>query len=828
MKELIPFVKRPSRYLGNEINAIRKRPEEIKLSWCLIFPDMYEVGMSHLGISILYHLLNSHPLIAAERAFLPDLDMQSLMKERGVLLSSLESDRPLRDFDILGFSLQYELSYTGVLNALDLAGIPFLSSQRNEKFPLIIGGGPCAFNPEPVAEFFDAFVVGDGEEAIMEISFSIMESKKKGLKKREILERLSEINGIYIPSLLVSPGKVIQRRIIPDLEDAFFPESPIVPFCQIIHDRIPIEIARGCTRGCRFCQAGMIYRPLRERSPKRIVEIAKRSIESTGYEELSLLSLSSGDYSSIKTLLSMVAEEAIKRHVAISLPSLRPETISEDMIREILRVRRTGFTLAPEAGTERLRRIINKFMRDEEILNACEKAFSSGWRGVKLYFMIGLPQERDEDLYAIAELCRSIVKRGCRPEDLRVSVANFVPKPHTPFQWLAQENHREFIRKKKLLQYELGRSRITFKGHSIEMSMIEGVLARGDRRLSAVILEAYKKGAIFDSWKEHFKFSTWMDSFKDLGIDPEYYIYRERGRDEEFPWDFIGSGTTKEFLWLEFEKSKNGELTEDCRLNSCSSCGVCDFKNIRNITFEEASKTPSVCYTVSQKTPVTKIRLKFTKCGDMKYLGHLELVSLFNRAARRANLPLKYSEGFHPMPRIIFSPPIPSGIESLSEYVDIELIKKMDAQDVMRLMNSKLPEGIKIMDAQAIPLKTPALQNMITGFVYRIERLQDCCDNCFDALRKGALIFARRQKLIATIERDGRKKDIDLKTEILDINVSNSQIRMTLRFNPRGSLRIDEALSFISGTSVHRHHIGIIKIDTVFSRIIEEDLCPRN
>ncbi len=824
MKTLIPFVKRPSRYLGNEINSIRKTPEEVRLSWCLIFPDLYEVGMSHLGISILYHLLNSHPLIAAERAFLPDFYMQSLMKEKGITLCSLESGRPLKSFDVLGFSLQYELSYTGVLNALELAGIPFHSSERDETFPLIIGGGPCVLNPEPVADFFDAFVVGDAEEVVMEISFNVMDAKKKGGGKREILEKLAEIEGIYVPSLLRSQSErdgfsknKIRRRILPDLDSAFFPESPIVPFCQIIHDRIAIEIARGCTRGCRFCQAGMIYRPLRERSPERVVEIVRRSIESTGYEEVSLLSLSSGDYSSIKMLLGMIMEEAIKRHVAVSLPSLRPETISEDMIREILKVRKTGFTLAPEAGTERLRRIINKFMKDEEILDACEKAFSSGWRGLKLYFMIGLPGECDDDLYGIVDLCRRIVKRGCRPGDLRVSVSNFVPKSHTPFQWLAQENQRELFRKKRFLQSELQRSRITFKGHSVEMSMIEGVLARGDRRLSSVILEAYRRGAIFDSWKEHFKFHVWMDAFKDLGIDPEYYIYRERNKDEPLPWDIIDSGVTKEFLWSEFEKSRSDQLTEDCRVSACAGCGCCDFKNIRNIIFDEIPRKQSIHYTVSPKTAVMKIRLKFTKCGDMKYLGHLELVSAFSRASRRAGLPLKYSEGFHPLPRIVFSPPIPSGIESVSEYADIELVRNMDPCEVMVLMNNKLPDGIRITDAHKIPLNTPPLQSIIRGFIYRIEKGGRCTDDCFEKLRNGVLLLTKRGGWIATIERDGKRRDMDLKVEISEIEVSENAIRIAIKLNPRGSLRIDEAISILSGSYTSIHHLDIIKIDTIFS-----------
>lgn len=824
MKTLIPFVKRPSRYLGNEINSIRKIPDEVRLSWCLIFPDLYEVGMSHLGISILYHLLNSHPLIAAERAFLPDLYMQSLMKEKGITLCSLESGRPLKSFDILGFSLQYELSYTGVLNALEFAGIPFYSSERNETFPLIIGGGPCVLNPEPVADFFDAFVIGDAEEAVMEISFNVMEAKQKGYGKREILERIAEIEGIYVPSLFRSqserdglPKHTIRRRILPDLDSAFFPESPIVPFCQIIHDRIAIEIARGCTRGCRFCQAGMIYRPLRERSPERVVEILRRSIESTGYEEVSLLSLSSGDYSSIKVLLRMVMDEAIKKNVAISLPSLRPETISEDMIREILKVRKTGFTLAPEAGTERMRRIINKFMKDEEILDVCEKAFSSGWKGLKLYFMIGLPGENDDDLYGIVDLCRRIVKRGCRSGDLRVSVSNFVPKSHTPFQWLAQDDSKELFRKKKLLQSELQRSRITFKGHSIEMSIIEGVLARGDRSLSSVILEAYRRGAIFDSWKEHFKFHIWMDAFKELGIDPEYYIYRERERDELLPWDFIDSGITKEFLWSELERSRSELLTEDCRVSACEGCGCCDFKNIRNITFDGKPGKQSVHYKVSPRAAVSKIRLKFTKCGDMRYLGHLELVSAFSRASRRAGLPLKYSEGFHPLPRIVFSPPIPTGIESLSEYADIELVRYMDPREVMLLMNNKLPDGIRITEAHKIPLNTPPLQNVIRGFIYRIERGGICTDDCFEKLRNGALLLTKRRAWIATIERNGKRRDMDLKVEIPEIEVSESAIRIAIKLNPRGSIRIDEAISILSGAYSPIHHLDIIKIDTIFS-----------
>ncbi len=595
--------------MGTEINSIKKDLDKVKLKVALAFPDLYEIGTSHFGLQILYHILNKHKEIAAERVYAPDLDMESYLKSSHMPLMSMESHSPLKNFDIIGFSLLYELNYTNVLTMLDLAGIPFFSSERDGSFPLIIAGGPCTCNPEPVADFFDAMVVGDGENVIVDISMTWLEWKEvAGRNKEDLLKRLSLIKGIYIPAFFNSTNsragsksffqipqarfsdyKVITREIIADLDTAPFPDAPIIPFGKPVHDRLRLEIARGCTRGCRFCQAGMIYRPVRERSVNTLLNLFDASFAATGYEDISLLSLSTADYGSIVFLMERLMSRCEPGHIAVSLPSLRAGTLTPELINLIKRVRKTGFTIAPEAGSQRLRDVINKNITEQEIVGTVQDVFSLGWLVIKLYFMIGLPSETDKDLLAIVELVkrlRKIKARAGRRGQINVSVATFIPKPHTPFQWAPQASLTESREKIEWLRANLKMPGIHFKWQNPEVSMVEGLFARGDRRLGGLLVDAYKKGCKFDGWGDRFQYSLWEKAFFDEGVDVDCYTTRSRDVTDRLPWDHIDIGVTKEFLKLEWKKARRGEHTPDCRLGDCNACGVCDFETIEPKLFE--------------------------------------------------------------------------------------------------------------------------------------------------------------------------------------------------------------------------------------------------
>jgi len=715
---------RPSRYLGNEVNSFRKDLSGIEISIALAFPDVYEIGMSHLGLKIIYNILNSQEWIAAERVFSPWVDLEYELRNRGIPLTTLESERPLSSFDIVGFSLQHELSYTNVLNMLDLSGIPLLAEDRSDKEALIIAGGPACFNPEPVADFFDLIVIGDGETAALEICRVVRETKKKKIEsKKELLHELRHIRGIYIPSFFsihycpdgsvkkIEPDHAgylgVKKAILPDLDDYPYPERQIVPFTELIHDRVSVEISRGCTRGCRFCQAGMIYRPVRERAPESIVGKAENALKLTGYEDLSLLSLSSGDYSCIGPLLKTLMDRQSHKNIGVSLPSLRVDSLNTEMIEQIKRVRKTGFTLAPEAGNDRLRTIINKGLTQDDILGTAHVVYGAGWNLIKLYFMIGLPYEGDDDLQDIVDLSKQIIrlagKKGKRA-NLNVSISTFVPKAHTPFMWTPQISTEESRRRIQLIQEGLRGSRIRVKWNQPELSWLEGVFARGDRRLGRVIMEAWGLGARFDAWGEHFKIEVWQEAFVRAGLEPDFYLHRERSFQEILPWDHIKTGVTKAFLKREWIKAKEENLTPDCR-EKCIECGVCDHKTIDPVLH----KSPELSYakrTSNRPAPGYKkrYRLTYRKLGRAKHLGHLELARVLIRAFRRAGLKLAYSKGFHPMPKVSFFAALPVGTESMEELVDIELIEAVDILSVKEKINHELPHGIDVIHVKDISL----------------------------------------------------------------------------------------------------------------------------
>jgi len=594
LDRILPEVTRPARYTGNEWNSIVKDWDAVDIRMALVYPDLYEIGMSNLGLAILYDLVNRQPKALAERAYAPWIDMETEMRKASLPLFSLESRRPLKDFDIIGFSLGYELTYTNVLNMLDLAQIPVLAAERDDSHPLIIAGGGCALSAEPMAEFIDLFVIGEGEGVLLELLEAFRQWKLQGSRRKQgLLLELAGIAGIYVPGLYridysddgiissivsVAPeaNSIVQRRVVAKLPPAV--TRPVVPYMEVVHDRAVIEIQRGCTRGCRFCQAGIIYRPLRERPCEEVLDAADELLKNCGYNELSLLSLSTSDYSDIESLVAALATRYRDQHLKISLPSLRMDSVSVELMDLLASGKKTGLTFAPEAGSERLRQAINKGITEEELVQAITTAAERGWNAVKLYFLLGLPTETFDDIESIVQLVQKLCRAGRQLErrsfQVRVSASAFVPKAHTPFQWVPQNTEEELRAKVEVLRLGLKKSGVRLSWQEPRMSLLEGVLARGDRRLAKVIYRAWQLGCTFDAWSEHFDYEKWFRAFEDSGLDPAFYTHRQRSLDETLPWTHIDVGVSAAFLKREYERTFNSKGTEDCRYGKCTACGL--------------------------------------------------------------------------------------------------------------------------------------------------------------------------------------------------------------------------------------------------------------
>ena len=827
-ERLLPLVEKPGRYLGNERGAIRKDPGTVRLRFALCFPEVYEIAQSHLGLQILYDALNRRREVAAERAYAPWPDLEALLRARGLPLVSLESHLPLADFHVLGFSLQYELTYTNLLTMLELGRVPLRAAARGPGHPLVIAGGPCAFNPEPLAPFLDGVLLGDGEEAVGDICDRVL--AWDGRDRGALLRALADIPGFYVPAFFapryhaegtiaevvpLEPARPrVHKRVLVDLDRFAPPTDPIVPNVGVVHDRASVEVMRGCVKGCRFCQAGYIYRPLRERNPERLVEQITELMRRTGYEEVSLLSLSTGDYSGVNPLLRELMDRLVPERVAVSLPSTRVEALSPRILEQIRRVRKTGFTLAPEAGTQRLRDVIQKEYREEELLRAARLFADLGWRSLKLYFMIGLPSETEEDVRGIAELSARVAAAAGGRLRVTASVSTFSPKPHTPFQWAGQLSLEETRVRQALLRHELGRRKIEFRWHDARLSLLEGIFARGDRRLADVIETAQRRGARFDGWSEHCRLEVWSAAMAAHGLDPQFYL-RRRPLEEKLPWDHLDAGVSRKFLLQDLARALTGVLTPDCSIERCTYCGACDFEAVRNVDYhpegakgsdhrgheisrwadlavpaEDDPSTPawetkawreararlarrreaarprpplpeavplpeplasedgaapaassagprapaegnaeewlgavpsSLAPAPAAPPPAQRIRLCYRKRGPARFIGTREIGSVFLRAARRARLPLAFSQGHHPMPRLSFSPAIPLGFSSDDEYVDLDLTAATPPETVAARLAAELPEGLEPVGAAEVSRAAPSIDAGIAAFVYEVD-----------------------------------------------------------------------------------------------------------
>ena len=745
-RDVLARVEKPGRYIGGEWNEIRKDPARVRTKVALAFPDVYEIGMSYLGQKILYELLNKDRTVLAERVFAPWPDLERELRAAGLPLASLENGLPLRDFDILGFPLLYELNYSNILTMLELGGLPLLAADRGEADPLVVAGGPAAFNPEPVADLFDLVFVGDGEEGFPEIVRAAADQKRRGLARAERLREMARIEGVYVPSLyraepeaatglvVPRPGPgapaAVRKRQARGFAGSPLPEKIVVPGMRVVFDRVAVEAARGCPQSCRFCQASTLYFPHRPKDPEVIRRTALRSLQQTGYEDLSLSALSVGDHPRLEETVRALMEDLSREKISLSLSSLRPGRLSRELVAQILKVRKTGFTLVPEAGTERLRAVINKKLDAAEIRDALTFAFEGGWQLVKLYFMVGLPTETAEDIDGIVDLVRGVLDlgrslRGAAPR-VHVSVSSFIPKPHTPFQWLGMEDEASLAAKQDFLRRELRRFRtVEVKTHPLATSVLEAVFSRGDRRLGPVLIDAWRRGARFDGWDDRLDAAAWQGAFAAAGIDPRAYL-KPLDRAAVLPWDHIDTRVRKSKLAAELDAALRAERTPDCLDRSCGDCRGCE---------ERAWKAPAAPVRARPLPPAPepagvpagatlRYRAFYAKRGKARYLSHIDLIHVVQRSFRRAGIEVRKTQGFHPKMDFAYGPALPLGMEARREVLEFKTERRLEPGRALARLNRSLPPGLRFSSLEEVPPGAPSLHGAMTGLIYSLDRTE--------------------------------------------------------------------------------------------------------
>ena len=854
LDEILREVQRPARYIGGEWNEVVKDHRGVEVTFALAFPDVYEIGMSHLGFRILYSLLNNREDTAAERVCCPWPDMGDALRRGGRPLTSLETQTPLGEFDVVGFSLQYEMTFTNVLEMLDLARIPLRSADRGADDPLVVAGGPVVFNVEPLADFLDLVFIGDGEEQIPEFLERLEQLKRAGASRDEIVRESARIEGVYAPALYglerdrsngllvpVPSGDApypVQRRILYDLDAYPFPDQIIVPHGEIVHDRVSVEVMRGCPVGCRFCQAGYIYRPTRERDPNQLRDTVIRSVRSTGYDQFSLSSLNTGEYGAIHPVMFDLMDRFEPEKVSISLSSMHASTITPELAEQVRRVRKSGFTIAPEAGTQRMRNVINKNLNEEQILTACRLAFEAGWETIKLYFMIGLPTETDADVDAMADLAHEILRIGrrCggrrRRAEVTLSASSFIPKPETPFQWVGMERIESLYRKQDRIAARVRRG-VRFKHHHCETSYMEGVFSRGDRALGNVLERAWRNGARFDGWEEHFRLDAWREAFRSEGIDPDPYAYRDLDPAGRLPWQVIDSRVNRKWLAIELRRALEQATLSVCGPEACHGCAPFARDCVKGLIAETTGRpldsdlpllatpaapgpartpgadqapplrprrSPDELRAEQERRPRYRYRARFTKSGRLRFLGHLDLSRLLLRALRRAEVRLVYSNGFNPKPKVAFGPALAVGVRSDGEYVDFDSHERLEPAEVTERINAKLPREVRFTALREIRRDLPALGEAIRAARYRVLTGADV------DLAAAVDGFRRRSPVTVVREAKGKLRSFALDEELLELEpLDSGALRLTLAHRMNGaSLRPDEALREIFGRRSER------------------------